>query len=130
MKFLSDDKLYASTKHCLQFLRRFSCTDAPSTPIERCHLYWCSDFALKQAFAIKSFLATQDLQRTQLWLWLDAREGYEGFRDNPLLRPLLPFINVKRFDADAEAEGTPLEKTPALYRQILRRKLGIRAVAA
>jgi hypothetical protein len=51
---------------------------------------------------------TQNPARSELWLWLDAR-GYRGYQDDPLLRPLLPFVHVRRFDPKAEARGTPVE---------------------
>jgi hypothetical protein len=35
---------------------------------------------LKQAFTVKSFLATQDLERSELWLWLDSEHGYVGYK--------------------------------------------------
>jgi hypothetical protein len=115
MKFLADERLYSSTQHCLKFLREITESIAPLKTPERYHMYWCNDFSSKQAFAVKSFLATQDLESAELWLWLDSRNGYDGYAANPLLGPLLPFIKVKRFDPDVEAKGTPLERRPELY---------------
>jgi hypothetical protein len=84
--------------------------------VERFHLYWSGAFGAKPAFCVKSFLATQDLARSELWLWLDGESGYDGHADNPLLRPLLPFLQVRRFDPEVEARGTPLERRLDLWK--------------
>jgi Glycosyltransferase sugar-binding region containing DXD motif len=118
MRFLSDERLYSRTENCLQFLRELD--DPPEDPAPgpptRVHLYWRGGLTLKTAFAVKSFLATQDLERTELWLWLDRRSGYHGCRRNPLLRPLLPFLELRQFDPRREVRDTPLERSPALFR--------------
>ena len=124
MKLLVDEPLYSRTEECLQFLRELGCggaVAAPRTP-ERYHLYWRGGFGLKQSFAVKSFLATQDLASAELWLWLDAERGYEGHAENPLLRPPLPFLRVGRFDPEVEAHDTPLAKRLELYRMVDSRK--------
>jgi hypothetical protein len=115
MRFLPDQRLYTSTEHCLAFLRNVAGGDGPSKPAERFHVYWSSGFGSKQAFAVKSFLATQDLQSAELWLWLDSRSGYDGYERNSRLRPLLPFIKVKRFDPEIESRDTPLGGRPEFY---------------
>ena len=117
MKFLADDRLYSDTEHCLQFLRKLSGAYDGATPRTRelYHMYWYGTFSLKQAFAVKSFLATQDLKSSELLLWLDGESGYAGYHENPLLKPYLPFLHVRRFDPTAEAPDTPLEGRPKLY---------------
>ncbi len=117
MRFLADERLYRETEHCLRWLRELP-REAPYEQPglrEPCHLYWRGSFTPKQAFAVKSFLATQDLERTDLWLWLDGEDGYAGHEENRFLRPLLPHLRVKRFDLDVEAAGTPVERRPDLY---------------
>jgi Glycosyltransferase sugar-binding region containing DXD motif len=81
-------------------------------------LNWYGTFSWKQAFAIKSFLATQDLDNSELWLWLDAESGYTDYQKNPYLQPLLPFLHVKRFDPEVEARNTPLELRSDLYQSV------------
>ncbi len=73
------------------------------------HSYWCGAIGEKQAFSMKSLLCTQPARTTELWLWLDRENGYEGYEDNGYLKPLLPLIRVLPFDADREAAGTPYE---------------------
>jgi hypothetical protein len=115
MRYLADERLYTDTGYCLRYLR-----EAPPPAVSRWsepelyHVYWSGRFTRKVALAIKSFLATQDLSRSELWLWLDGLDPGRGERD-PLLAPLLPFITVKRFDAAAEARDTPLERRTDLY---------------
>lgn len=120
MRFLENGRLYRDTEECLQWLLQV-CTNSLTTAserCERCHLYWYGNFSVKQAFAVKSFLATQDLDKTELWLWLDGEHGYAGYEENPLLRPLLPYVQVRRFDARVEAAGTPVEHSPQLYKRV------------
>jgi hypothetical protein len=117
MRFLADERLYSRTGDCLRFLRGLgghSDETAARAP-ERYHLYWRGPFSLKQAFAVKSFLATQDLESSELWLWLDGEHGYDGHEENPLLGPLLPFLRVRRFDPEVEARDTPVERRPDLH---------------
>jgi hypothetical protein len=111
MRFLGDEQLYRQTETCLSFLRQLGAGPggiAPVSPPERFHLYWHGPFGLKQAFAVKSFLATQDLASSRLCLWLDVEAGYTDHVANPVLRPLLPFLEVRPFDPTVETEGTPL----------------------
>jgi hypothetical protein len=124
MRFLPDASLYRRVDHCLSYLRQLSPpVGQPSPPPERFHFYWFGNFTAKQAFAVKSLLATQD-PRSELWLWLDADSGFAGHEDNPWLRPLLPHIQVRKYDPAAAAEGTPLAGRGDLQRPP---KLALRA---
>jgi hypothetical protein len=117
MRFLENERLYSQTEECLEWLRQLGVGGGRQStePRQRCHLYWQGEFRRKQAFAVKSFLATQDLDRTELWLWLDSENGRAGNEDNPLLRPLTPYLEVRRFDPCVEAAGTPAEGRSELY---------------
>ena len=117
MTVLADDRLYRDVEHCLSLLRQLEVEPARAQPaaIELFHYYWHGELGLKQAFALKSFLATQDLTRSELWLWLDGERGYPGHDENRYLRPLLPFLTVRRFDPAAEVRSTLLEGYPAVY---------------
>ena len=111
LKFLADKKLYTHTRYCLARLRALDRDrpDMPPVEVERYHFYWQGPFGAKQAFALKSLLATQQTGTFELWLWLDHESGYDGYLENPLLRPLLSAISVRRFIPADEAKGTPLE---------------------
>jgi hypothetical protein len=120
MRFFANRELYYRTAECLAWLRETSFDGPAATSSERelCHFYWYGDFSLKQTFAVMSFLATQDLDRTELWLWLDGESAYDGHEENPLLRPLLPYVQVHRFDAKIAARGTPAQRRPELYEDV------------
>jgi hypothetical protein len=116
VRFLPDKELYINTEACLSFLRGLG----PGSPgaggaPRRYHLYWYGPFGRKPAFALKSLLATQNLAESEVWLWLDAADGYAGYEENPFLRPLLPFVRVRRFDPAHEPKDTPTAGRPELY---------------
>lgn len=68
MKFLSDERLYSDTERCLEFLRQLNGGWAAEAGArERFHLYWSGPPSTKLAFSVKSFLATQNLERSELW---------------------------------------------------------------
>jgi|SRR5829696_799759 len=115
MRFLPDERLYSDTAHCLRYLREAETSNQGWPGGERFHLYWSGPFSPKQAFAVKSVLATQDVGRGDVWLWLDAHNGYIDHDRNPVLAPLLPHLSVRPFDPVAECRGTPLEGNPELY---------------
>ena len=58
----------------------------------------------KELECVKSFLATQNLEKTRLVIWSD----YEIY-DNPLLQPYKHLITFKVYNAREEAVGTPME---------------------
>jgi hypothetical protein len=110
LRFLPDKRLYSDTSYCLSKLNGLPDErETAPTEVERFHFYWKGSFGPKQAFALKSLLATQRPGTFELWLWLDYQDGYDDYAKNPLLRPLLPLISVKRFVPVDEARGTPLE---------------------
>lgn len=74
------------------------------------HSYWYGQIGEKQAFSLKSVLATQPRDTVELWLWLDLENGYEGYAHNEYLKPLLPWLQVRPFDADQEIRDTPYEQ--------------------
>ena len=109
MRFLPDERLYWDADHCLRFLRELEVPDEDEAPAgEPYHLYWSGPFTNKQAFAVKSLLATQR-RRGEVCLWLDAENGYPGHERNEALRSLASEISVRPFDAALECRGTPLE---------------------
>jgi hypothetical protein len=73
------------------------------------HMFWGKLPAAEQAaLAIVSFLATQDLVYSVLWVWSPL--GVDAASD-PLFSPFATSKHVffKTFDAITEAQGTPLE---------------------
>ncbi|QIU96552.1 glycosyltransferase [Bacteroides faecium] len=73
------------------------------------HTYWHGDFGLKQSFSIKSFLCTQDLRNTELWLWLDASNGYSQLLENKYLLELKDKIKILPWNIEEEIFDTPFQ---------------------
>ena len=71
------------------------------------HAYWYGEIGRKQAFSILSYLATQDLSKTEVWLWLDEECGYSGYEQNSYLKELLPYIKVLKYNPNEELKGIP-----------------------
>lgn len=68
------------------------------------HMFWTlRPFGRKQILPIKSFLATQPTE-SKLTLW-----GTDDLTENPFLKPYLPFISFRLYNATEEAKGTVLE---------------------
>jgi hypothetical protein len=58
----------------------------------------------KELECVKSYLATQNLEKTKLILWSDY-----DISDNPRIAPYKKYIELRVYDAFEEAKGTPLE---------------------
>jgi len=58
----------------------------------------------KELECIKSFLATQNLEKTRLIVWSDY-----DISDNEMIKPYKDHIELRIYDAREEALGTPLE---------------------
>jgi hypothetical protein len=58
----------------------------------------------KELECIKSFLATQNLEKTKLILWSDC-----DIQDNKLIQPYKDLVELRVYNAEEEAKGTPLE---------------------
>ena len=59
---------------------------------------------------IKSYLATQNLDKTELIVWSDY-----DISDNPLIQPFKNLATFNIYDAEEEAIGTPLEGNDKLF---------------
>lgn len=73
------------------------------------HVFWNVGlpFGRKQILNLKSYLCTQDLEKTTYNLWCNV-----DLTNNPVLKPFLPFINFRLYDPRAEVVGTVLENRP------------------
>jgi hypothetical protein len=112
--------LYHDWQKALAFCRALPDV-GPSEPVafhmlwrERCGRFWPTvrPFGRKQALPVKAFLATQDLSKCSLVLWSD-----QDLSANEWLRPWLPAITLRVYDAAREVRGTPLEPHPKIYTQ-------------
>jgi hypothetical protein len=102
---------YGNLRDCLRLAR----AAPPARFCERTifHAYWASPPAHAQAaWMVTSFLATQDPQFSELWLWSPSREA-AALRADPLLAPFAEGaaggrVRLVEFNASAEAEGSPV----------------------
>ena len=112
--------LYHDWQKALEFCRTLPDVRPPQ-PITF-HMFWrersgglwptVRRFGRKQALPLKAFLATQDLSACSLTLWSDR-----DLSSNEWLKPLLPFLSLRVYDAALEARETPLEAHPKVYKQ-------------
>jgi len=77
------------------------------------HVYWYGELKRKQICCINSYLKTQDLSNTELWVWLD----YKTYELSKNKVPKHDNIIVKKYISNKEAEGTLFEKHPYLNQQ-------------
>ncbi len=69
------------------------------------HVYWYGTLGRKQILCINSYLSTQDLKNTELWVWLD----FETFKKSVKLVPKHENIKIKKYNPGTESYNTPLE---------------------
>ena len=69
------------------------------------HVYWYGKIGRKQLLCINSYIKTQNLEKTELWVWLDS-ETYDYSYSNI---PNHKNIKIKRYEPLQEAVGTLLE---------------------
>ena len=70
------------------------------------HVYWYGKLDRKQLLCINSYLATQNLNRTKLWIWLD----YLTYSDsNKEIIPKHKNIEIKKYTPEQEAKETLFE---------------------
>jgi Glycosyltransferase sugar-binding region containing DXD motif len=113
-------ELYHDWRKALEFCRTLPDVGPPE-PVAF-HMFWrersggfwptVRPFGRKQALPVKAFLATQDLSACTLTLWSD-----QDLSSNDWLKPFLPRLTLRRYDAAAEVHGTPLEAHPKVYTQ-------------
>lgn len=113
---LKDQRLYIDNDYALETLKRgldlrgegFDDKDQTDKKTVY-HCFWYGNIGRKQVFSIKSFLCTQDLHKCRVILWLDMSDGFKDHEQNPLLKAILPFIEVRAYDPVKEIKETPWE---------------------
>lgn len=106
MFILDEPDLYSRTSACLDWLAGLK--NESGAGKQRFHIYWNGVVGRKIALCIKSFLATQDMNRCELHLWLDTRTAWREHLRSPWLKPLLPHIQAHAFDLRRELAATGL----------------------
>ena len=78
------------------------------------HVYWYGNLTRKQLLCINSYLKTQDLKKTKLWVWLD----YKTFTDKNInIIPKHNNIEIKKYTPTEEAKGTLFENNSHLNQE-------------
>lgn len=70
------------------------------------HVYWYGTLTRKQLLCINSYLKTQNLNKTKLWIWIDYKTYTE---ENINIIPKHKNIEIKKYTPDIEAKGTIFE---------------------
>ena len=94
--------------NCLEFLKTIDDNLEIITEEKiKFHAYWHvgRKFERKQILPIKSYLATQDLTKTEFILWSNI-----DLSDNEYIKPYLPYITIKIYNPVKESIGTVLEE--------------------
>ncbi len=128
MRRLPDPRLYADPDHCLAWCRSLAPAGPPPAQPIPVHLWWCNAPGAKLLLGVKSFLATQDPRRFRLHLWLEDAAALRGAAGDPWLGPVLPLLELRRYDPAEATAGTPLagdawrtvELTPPIRADIAR----------
>lgn len=100
----NNPELYEDYEQCLQFLRRVHDEDF-EYPEEKIKFHVYTEIkTTKELMVIKSYLATQNLDKTEMIVWSDY-----DISDNKLIQPYKNHVTFKVYDPEVEAVGTPLE---------------------
>jgi len=75
------------------------------------HFYWRvpKEFSRKQVLPIKSAIVSQNRKNTKFILWSNV-----DLSTNPHVKPLLPYIETRIWDAKEESKNTPLDNANVL----------------
>ena len=109
INFEKNPELYTDTAVCLKFLKEIKDSDYqyPKQKI-KFHIY-TEIKTEKELMSIKSYLATQSLEHTELVVWSDY-----DISDNPMIQPYKKYITLNVYDPQKEAIGTPLARNKRL----------------
>ena len=105
MKFLSNIS-YDNIDEGIEYLKRNKLSFYPGNNPIIFHVYWYGNIGRKQILCINSYLATQNLQQTKLWVWLD----YKTYNNNKSKIPRHHNIEIKKYEPNLESKGTLFEQ--------------------
>ena len=77
------------------------------------HVYWYGNITRKHLLCINSYLKTQDLLKTKLWVWLDYKTSSTA---NINIIPKHKNIEIKKYIPDKEAKNTLFENNSYINR--------------
>ena len=109
LSFKNNPEQYQKYLKGLEFLRSINDSDYEyPNDVTLFHIY-TEVRTDKELECIKSFLATQNLDKCKLIVWSDY-----NIEDNPLIQPYKKYLDLRVWDAKKEAKGTILEGIPHL----------------
>jgi len=104
VSYEKNPELYTDYEKCLSFLSTIDENDYEyPDEVTNFHIY-TEVKTEKELECIKSFLATQNLEKTKLIVWSDY-----SIEDNPLIQPYKKYLDLRVWDSKREAENTPLQ---------------------
>ena len=104
ISYEKNPELYRDYEECLRFLRTIKMEDY-SYPKDVTIFHTSTEVkSEKELMVIKSFLATQNLDKCKLIIWSDY-----NIEDNPLIQPYKKYLDLRVWNPVWEAEGTILE---------------------
>ena len=110
ISYKKNPELYEDYEACVGFLGNIVNSDY-EYPKERVKFHVYSEIKTrKELMVIKSYLATQDLDKTEMVIWSDY-----DISDNPLIQPFKDLVTFNVYDAEEEAMSTPLEGNDKLF---------------
>ena len=100
----TNPEMYKNYRKCLSYLWQVeSCNYEFPDEVVPFHIY-TEVRTEKELLAIKSYIATQDLDRTKLIVWSDY-----DISNQENIQPYKEHLDLRVYDAVEEAKGTPLE---------------------
>jgi len=115
MKTWDDPQLYTDPDYCLEFLAGLpDCAGRARGQKRIFHAYWHGIFGAKQALSLKSFLATQDLSKSEVWIWTEGMPSGIPAEENRFLAPMAGMIRVLPFSLAELTPGTPFQPDPGI----------------
>jgi hypothetical protein len=100
----SHENLYYNVDDCVEFCKKIQ-NSKLSNHVDY-HIFWNvgKSFERKQTLTIKSYLCTQDLEKTTLNVWSNV-----DLMENEFLKPFLPYIKFRIWEPLKEAENTEIQ---------------------
>jgi hypothetical protein len=104
ISYEENPELYEDYEKCINFLRGIK-DENYEYPQEKVKFHVYTEVKTpKELMVVKSYLATQNLDKTEMIVWSDY-----DISDNKLIQPYRDLVTFKVYHAEEEAIGTPFE---------------------
>ena len=107
MKFLKEID-YNNIDKGIEYLQKNKFNYYPKNNEIIYHVYWYGNMTRKQILCINSYLATQNLEKTKLWIWLDYENGYNKRNIDYINSKIIKNkgIEIKKYIPNVESKET------------------------